>query len=70
MDETQVTLKLLTAQHKMTKHAGANGPTDIAIEHGYPLRGSNPRPMAHKTIALTTELREQLAKDRNKSLHV
>ena len=24
----------------------------------YPLRGSNPRPMAHKTIALTTELRE------------
>ena len=23
----------------------------------YPLRGSNPRPMAHKTIALTTELR-------------
>ena len=26
----------------------------------YSLRGSNPRPMAHKTIALTTELREQL----------
>ena len=25
----------------------------------YSLRGSNPRPMAHKTIALTTELREQ-----------
>ena len=24
----------------------------------YSLRGSNPRPMAHKTIALTTELRE------------
>jgi hypothetical protein len=27
----------------------------------YSLWGSNPRPMAHKTIALTTELREQLA---------
>ena len=26
----------------------------------YSLRGSNPRPMAHKTIALTTELRELL----------
>ena len=26
----------------------------------YSLRGSNPRPMAHKTIALTTELREHL----------
>ena len=25
----------------------------------YSLRGSNPRPMAHKTIALTTDLREQ-----------
>ena len=24
----------------------------------YSLRGSNPRPMAHKTIALTAELRE------------
>ena len=24
----------------------------------YSLRGSSPRPMAHKTIALTTELRE------------
>ena len=58
MDGTQVTLKLLTAQNKMAKHAGANGPTDIAIEHGYALRDSNPRRMAHKTIALTTELRE------------
>ena len=56
MDETQVTLKLVTAQHKMTKHAGANGPTDMAIEHGYSPQGSKPRPMAHKTIALTTEL--------------
>ena len=27
---------------------------------GYSLRGSNTRPMAHKTIALTTELREHL----------
>ena len=27
----------------------------------YSLRGSNPRPMAHKTIALTTELRERSA---------
>ena len=27
----------------------------------YSLRGSNPRPMAHKTIALTTELREPMA---------
>ena len=26
----------------------------------YSLWGSNPRPMAHKTIALTTELRELL----------
>ena len=26
----------------------------------YSLWGSNPRPMAHKTIALTTELREHL----------
>ena len=26
----------------------------------YSLRGSSPRPMAHKTIALTTELREPL----------
>ena len=58
MDETQVALTLLTAHNKMTKHAGANGPTDIAIEHGYSLRGSNPQPMAHTTIALTTELRE------------
>ena len=61
MDETQVALTLLTAQNKMTKHAGANGPTDIAIEHGYSLRGSNPRPMAHKAIALTTGLREPTA---------
>ena len=29
--------------------------------HNYSLRGSNPRPMAHKTIALTTELRERLS---------
>ena len=28
--------------------------------HNYSLRGSNPRPMAHKTIAITTELRELL----------
>ena len=28
----------------------------------YSLQGSNPRPMAHKTIALTTELRELLMK--------
>ena len=28
--------------------------------HIYSLWGSNPRPMAHKTIALTTELREPL----------
>ena len=28
-------------------------------EKEYSLRGSNPRPMAHKTIALTTELRER-----------
>ena len=27
-------------------------------ENEYSLWGSNPRPMAHKTIALTTELRE------------
>ena len=35
-----------------TKHTVA-GPIII-----YSLRGLNPRPMAHKTIALTTELRE------------
>ena len=28
------------------------------LQPQYSLRGSNPRPMAHKTIALTTELRE------------
>ena len=28
--------------------------------HSYSLWGLNPRPMAHKTIALTTELRELL----------
>ena len=28
----------------------------------YSLWGSNPRPMAHKTIALTTELREPCCK--------
>ena len=28
----------------------------------YSLWGSNPRPMAHKTIALTTELREHLVR--------
>ena len=30
----------------------------------YPLWGSNPRPMAHKTIALTTELRGHKMPDR------
>ena len=30
------------------------------INNNYSLRGSNPRPMAHKTIALTTELREHV----------
>ena len=30
----------------------------------YSLRGSSPRPMAHKTIALTTELREHLKPER------
>ena len=29
-----------------------------SMYHVYSLWGSNPRPMAHKTIALTTELRE------------
>ena len=43
---------------------GASEPFDNANArtpkhaHNYSLRGSNPRPMAHKTIALTTELRE------------
>jgi hypothetical protein len=32
--------------------------TDLATLAMYSLWGSNPRPMAHKTIALTTELRE------------
>ena len=36
--------------------ANAYGPLGWA--QTYSLRGSNPRPMAHKTIALTTELRE------------
>ena len=30
----------------------------ISVIITYSLRGLNPRPMAHKTIALTTELRE------------
>ena len=30
----------------------------IGVSNSYSLWGSNPRPMAHKTIALTTELRE------------
>ena len=38
--------------HAVAKHCSAQGCTL------YSLRGSNPRPMAHKTIALTTELRE------------
>jgi hypothetical protein len=39
-------------------------PAYFAASTGWPysLRGSNPRPMAHKTIALTTELRELLMK--------
>ena len=32
--------------------------TPLTAMATYSLRGSNPRPMAHKTIALTTELRE------------
>jgi hypothetical protein len=36
------------------------GQHPLAISQKYSLRGSNPRPMAHKTIALTTELREPL----------
>ena len=37
----------------------------------YSLWGSNPRPMAHKTIALTTELREPLpARSKCKWLYV
>ena len=42
-------------------HFPASGGTDKAHTlRKYSLRGSNPRPMAHKTIALTTELREPL----------
>ena len=42
-------------------HFPASGGTDKAHTlRKYSLRGSNPRPVAHKTIALTTELREPL----------
>ena len=34
--------------------------TSVEVKSKYSLWGSNPRPMAHKTIALTTELRELL----------
>ena len=33
--------------------------TSVEVKSKYSLWGSNPRPMAHKTIALTTELRER-----------
>ena len=32
-----------------------------------PLRGSNPRPTAHKTVALTTELRERMRPHKERS---
>ena len=37
---------------------GAEQCCDVVNMLIYSLRGSNPRPMAHKTIALTTELKE------------
>ena len=39
-----------------------------AKRHKYSLWGSNPRPMAHRTIALTTELREHAPADRDRGL--
>ena len=39
---------------------GEVGTIRSAQKSSYSLWGSNPRPMAHKTIALTTELRELL----------
>ena len=39
--------------------ASGNAMIQTSARH-YSLRGSNPRPMAHKTIALTTELREHV----------
>ena len=44
-------------QHKAQEHWPGACSTLIS---SYSLRGSSPRPMAHKTIALTTELREHL----------
>ena len=41
---------------------GAEQCCDVVNMLIYSLRGSNPRPMAHKTIALTTELREPWCK--------
>ena len=51
----------LTDGHLRWLRAGAG--KSAACKHDlscYSLRGSSPRPMAHKTIALTTELREHL----------
>ena len=41
--------------------------TSLEVKSKYSLWGSNPRPMAHKTIALTTELRELMMVDNHPS---
>ena len=65
--EVEATCPLVTCERRTSPEvptAGAPEPLDNANArthkhaHNYSLRGSNPRPMAHKTIALTTELRE------------
>ena len=42
----------------MCDHASSIGSAHLSTMASYSLRGSNPQTMAHKTIALTTELRE------------
>ena len=50
-------------------HAASHSAFKKRMDQQYSLRGSNPRPMAHKTIALTTELREPLAPSRHRNTH-
>ena len=49
-------IRLRPARARKASHCLNNARKDQIFP--YSLRGSNPRPMAHKTIALTTELRE------------
>ena len=63
-NETQLGLCRLALRVNFIHDFGASKCPDCRLSHcrrretTYSLRGLNPRPMAHKTIALTTELRE------------